>query len=87
MKITDVRIRRLEADGKLKAYAAVTFDDCFVVHNIKVIEGKSGLFVAMPSRKSTDGEYMDIAHPISSDFRTELQNVILKEYDSGKDNG
>ncbi|MBR5866345.1 MAG: septation regulator SpoVG [Spirochaetaceae bacterium] len=87
MKITDVRIRRLEADGKLKAYAAVTFDDCFVVHNIKVIEGKSGLFVAMPSRKSADGEYMDIAHPISSDFRTELQDVILKEYMSGKDNG
>ena len=87
MKITDVRIRRLEAEGKLKAYAAVTFDDCFVVHNIKVIEGKSGLFVAMPSRKSADGEYMDIAHPISSDFRTELQDVILKEYMSGKDNG
>ncbi len=82
MKITDVRIRRLEADGKLKAYAAVTFDDCFVVHNIKVIEGKSGLFVAMPSRKTSEGDYMDVAHPISSDFRTELQNAIITGYNA-----
>lgn len=78
-----MRIRRLDADGKLKAYASVTFDDCFVVHNIKVIEGKSGLFVAMPSRKSADGDYIDVAHPISPGFRTELQDAVLAEYEFG----
>jgi len=82
MKITEVRIRKLATEGKLKAYATVTFDDCFVVHNIKVIEGKSGVFVAMPSRKNATGEYMDVAHPISPEFRTELQDLILAEYGS-----
>ena len=80
MKITEVRIRKLGSEGKLKAYAAVTFDECFVVHNIKVIDGKAGLFVAMPSRKNMDGEYMDVAHPISPDFRTELQEAIIVAY-------
>ena len=83
MKITEVRIRKLSVDGKLKAYATVTFDDCFVVHNIKIIDGTSGLFIAMPSRKTADGAYMDVAHPISPDFRNELQDVILKEYNAG----
>ncbi len=81
MKITDIRIRRVGADGKLKAYVTVTFDDCFVVHNIKVIEGKNGAFIAMPSRKTKTGEYKDVAHPINSDFRAELQNNILEAYE------
>jgi stage V sporulation protein G len=80
MEITDIRVRRVEADGKLRAYVTVTFDDCFVVHNVKVIEGKSGTFIAMPSRKTKTGEYKDVAHPINSDFRRKLQDVILEAY-------
>jgi stage V sporulation protein G len=80
MQITDIRIRRVAAEGKLKAYVTVTFDDSFVVHNVKVIEGKSGVFIAMPSRRTKTGEYKDIAHPINSDFRTELQDTILERY-------
>ena len=81
MEITDIRIRRVGADGKLKAYVTVTFDDCFVVHNIKVIEGKNGAFIAMPSRKTKTGEYKDVAHPINSDFRSRLQSDILSAYE------
>ena len=81
MKITDIRIRRVGTDGKLKAYVTVTFDDCFVVHNIKVIEGKNGAFIAMPSRKTKTGEYKDVAHPINSDFRSKLQSDILVAYE------
>lgn len=81
MDITDIRIRRVSADGKLRAYVTVTFDDCFVVHNVKVIEGKNGAFIAMPSRKTKTGEYKDVAHPINSDFRGVLQNRILEEYE------
>ena len=80
MEITDIRVRRVEADGKLRAYVTVTFDDCFVVHNVKVIEGKSGTFIAMPSRKTKTGEYKDVAHPINSEFRKKLQDVILEAY-------
>jgi stage V sporulation protein G len=80
MEITDIRIRRVEADGKLRAYVTVTFDDCFVVHNVKIIEGKSGRFIAMPSRKTKTGEYKDVAHPINSDFRQTLQEKILQAY-------
>ena len=80
MEITDIRIRRVEADGKLKAYVTVTFDDSFVVHNVKVIEGKNGAFIAMPSRKTKTGEYKDVAHPINSEFRGKLQQRILDEY-------
>ncbi len=80
MEITDIRIRKVEADGKLRAYVTVTFDDCFVVHNVKIIEGKSGRFIAMPSRKTKTGEYKDVAHPINSDFRQELQDKILQAY-------
>ena len=82
MDITDIRIRRVSADGKLKAYVTVTFDDCFVVHNVKVIEGKNGAFIAMPSRKTKTGEYKDVAHPINSAFRGMLQDRILKAYES-----
>jgi len=83
MQITEIRIRKVEGEGKLKAYVTVTFDDCFVVHNVKIIEGKTGLFIAMPSRKTTTGEYKDVAHPINPDFRTELQDKILAEYAAG----
>ena len=87
MEITDIRIRRVEADGKLKAYVTVTFDDSFVVHNVKVIEGKNGAFIAMPSRKTKTGEYKDVAHPINSEFRGRLQDRILEEYKSQVDSG
>ncbi len=83
MQITDVRIRKVEAEGKLKAYVTITFDDCFVVHNVKIIEGTSGLFIAMPSRKTANGEYKDVAHPISPDFRNAIQSKILDEYNAG----
>ncbi|AEE17193.1 septation regulator SpoVG [Treponema brennaborense] len=83
MQITEIRIRKIAVDGKLKAYVTVTFDDCFVVHNVKIIDGKTGLFIAMPSRKTATGEYMDIAHPISPEFRAELQERILAEYRAG----
>lgn len=83
MQITDVRIRKVEGEGKLKAYVTITFDDCFVVHNVKIIEGTSGLFIAMPSRKTANGEYKDVAHPISPDFRGVIQNKILDEYNAG----
>lgn len=83
MQITEIRIRKVTAEGKLKAYVTVTFDNCFVVHNVKIIEGKNGLFIAMPSRKTSAGDYKDVAHPISPEFRTELQNKILSEYEAG----
>jgi stage V sporulation protein G len=85
MDITDIRIRRVSADGKLRAYVTVTFDDCFVVHNVKVIEGKNGAFIAMPSRKTKTEEYKDVAHPINSDFRGLLQKKILEEYENSLD--
>ena len=83
MQITELRIRKVEDEGKLRAYVTVTFDNCFVVHNVKIIEGKSGLFIAMPSRRTANGEYKDVAHPISPEFRTELQNKILDEFNAG----
>jgi len=83
MQITDIRVRRVAGEGKLKAYVTVTFDDCFVIHNVKIIEGKSGIFIAMPSRKTRVGEYKDVAHPIHPDFRLELQQKILDKYDMG----
>ena len=81
MQITDVRIRKIAADGKMKAIVSVTFDNEFVVHDIKVIEGDKGLFIAMPSKKSADGEYRDIAHPINSDTRQLMQQMILDSYE------
>ena len=86
MTITDVRIRIIDAEGnKLKALASITIDDCFVVHDIKVIEGAEGIFIAMPSRKTADGEYKDIAHPINSDTREELIKIILAAFDKEKE--
>ena len=81
MTITDVRIRKIATEGKMKAIVSVTFDNEFVVHDIKVIEGQNGLFIAMPSRKSPDGEFKDIAHPINTDTREKIQNSILKAYE------
>lgn len=80
MKITDVRIRKVEKEGKMKAVVSITIENEFVVHDIKIIKGEKGLFIAMPSRKSADGEYRDIAHPISSETRTLIQDMILEKY-------
>lgn len=80
MQITDVRIRKVEKEGKMKAVVSITIDEEFVVHDIKVIEGDKGLFIAMPSRKTADGEYRDIAHPINSDTRERIQTLILQKY-------
>lgn len=81
MQITDVRIRKITTDGKMKAIVSVTFDNEFVVHDIKIIEGQNGLFIAMPSRKTPDGEFKDIAHPINTDTREKIQDSILDAYE------
>lgn len=81
MKITDVRVRKITKEGKMKAIVSITLDDEFVVHDIKVIEGEKGLFIAMPSKKATDGEYRDIAHPINSATRENIQRMILENYE------
>ena len=82
MQITDVRIRKVAKEGKMKAVVSITIDDEFVVHDIKVIEGEKGLFIAMPSRKAADGEYRDNAHPINSDTRNMIQTLILEQYEA-----
>ncbi|HBM48505.1 MULTISPECIES: septation regulator SpoVG [unclassified Clostridium] len=82
MQITDVRVRKIEKEGKMKAIVSITIDNEFVVHDIKVIEGEKGLFIAMPSRKAADGEYRDIAHPINSGTRDMIQSIILNKYES-----
>ena len=81
MNITDVRVRRVAKEGKMKAVVSITIDEEFVVHDIKVIEGEKGLFIAMPSRKATDGEYRDIAHPITSETCERIQGIILEKYE------
>lgn len=81
MNITDIRIRKISADGRMKAVVSVTFDEAFVIHDIKVVEGEKGLFVAMPSKRMPDGEYKDIAHPISSEVRAVLQTAVLEAYE------
>ena len=81
MQMTDVRVRKVAKEGKLKAVVSITIDEEFVVHDIKVIEGEKGLFIAMPSKKSLDGEYRDIAHPINSGTRERIQTTILKKYE------
>ena len=80
MQVTDVRIRRVDKEGKMKAIVSITIDNEFVIHDIKVIEGEKGLFFAMPSRKTADGEYRDIAHPICSETRETIQKIILEHY-------
>ena len=81
MQITDVRVRKVAKEGKLKAIVSITLDDEFVVHDIKVIEGEKGLFIAMPSKKAVEGEYRDIAHPINSDTRKRFQRTILEKFE------
>lgn len=81
MQITDVRVRKVSKEGKMKALVSITLDNEFVVHDIKVIEGDKGLFIAMPSKKTGDGEYRDIAHPINSETRDKIQNIILEKYE------
>lgn len=81
MQITDIRIRRISKEGKMKAVVPITFDNAFVVHDIKIIEGEKGLFIAMPSRKAADGEYRDIAHPINSETRDTVQSMVLRRYE------
>ena len=85
MNITDVRVRKIAKEGKMRAVVSITIDDEFVVHDIKVIEGEKGLFIAMPSRKSSDGEYRDIAHPINTQTRDKLQKLVLEAYDKAED--
>lgn len=80
MEITDVRLKKIVKEGKMKAIASITFDNEFAVHDIKVIEGDKGLFIAMPSRKAADGDYRDIAHPINQGTRERIQTLILEEY-------
>lgn len=82
MQITDVRVRKVTKEGKMKAVVSITIDNEFVVHDIKVIDGEKGLFIAMPSRKASDGEYRDIAHPINSGTRDKIQQMILGKYET-----
>jgi len=81
MEITDVRIRKISEEGKMKAVVSITFDDEFVVHDIKIIDGQNGLFVAMPSRKMGEGDFRDIAHPLVSEMRERIKTAIFAEYD------
>lgn len=81
MQITDVRVRKITKEGKMRAIVSITIDEEFVIHDIKVIEGEKGLFIAMPSKKATDGEYRDIAHPINSRTRENIQSIILESYE------
>ena len=85
MEITDIRIKKVASEGKMKAVASVTFDNAFAVHDVKVIEGPEKLFAAMPSRRTPDGEYRDIAHPINSDMRNMLESKVLAAYDAIED--
>ena len=80
LEITDIRIKKVSTDNKMKAVVSVTFDNAFVVHDIKIIEGQDKLFTAMPSRRTPEGEYKDIAHPINSEMRTEMESKILEKY-------
>ena len=81
MKVTDVRLRKIQTDGRMKALVSITLDEAFVIHDLRVIEGNSGLFVAMPSKRTPDGEFRDIAHPINSEMRQEIQDAVMKVYD------
>ena len=81
MNITDVRIRKVNDEGKMKAVVSITFDDEFVVHDIKIIEGQNGLFIAMPSRKMGEGDFRDIAHPLVSETRNKIRDAIFEEYE------
>ena len=83
MDLTDIRVRKISGDGRLRAYATITFDHCFVVHNVKIIEGHGGLFVAMPNRRTKNGEFRDVAHPITPDFRALIEEQVMAAYHNG----
>jgi stage V sporulation protein G len=85
MTVTDVRVRKVDTEGKMRAVVSITIDDEIVIHDIKVIEGERGLFIAMPSKKGANGEFRDIAHPINSDTRAKLQSLILEAYEKASD--
>jgi len=80
LEVTDVRLRRVNTEGRMRAIASITFDEEFVVHDVRVIDGNNGLFVAMPSKRTSDGEFRDIAHPINSNTRAKIQTAVLEEY-------
>ena len=82
MKVTDVRLRRISAEGKMRAIASITINDAFVVHDVRIIDGNNGLFVAMPSKRTAEGEFKDIAHPINSETREIIQTAVIKEYEN-----
>jgi len=82
VQVTDVRIRRIQTDGKLRAYVSITFDDSFVVHDLRIIDGRKGMFVAMPSKLLPNGNHKDIAHPINTEIREMIQSAVLKEYEA-----
>ncbi|HBE03254.1 MAG: septation protein SpoVG [Spirochaetes bacterium GWF1_41_5] len=82
MQITDIRVKKVDGEGKLKGYASVTFDNEFVVHNIKIISGNEGHFIAMPSRKTAKGEFKDVAHPISTEFRNTMQKAVIEAFNN-----
>ncbi|MCS4487251.1 septation regulator SpoVG [Staphylococcus americanisciuri] len=81
MKVTDVRLRKIQTEGRMKALVSITLEDAFVIHDLRVIEGNSGLFVAMPSKRTADGEFCDIAHPINSEMRQAIQDAVMKVYE------
>ena len=83
MDLTDIRVRKITGDGRLRAYATITFDHCFVVHNVKIIEGHGGLFVAMPNRRTKNGEFRDVAHPITPEFRALIEEQVMTAYNNG----
>ncbi len=83
MELTDIRVRKITGDGRLRAYATITFDHCFVVHNVKIIEGHGGLFVAMPNRRTKNGEFRDVAHPITPEFRALIEEQVMTAYNNG----
>jgi stage V sporulation protein G len=85
MEITDVRVKKFSGENRLKAIAAITIDDCFVVHELRVIDGKEGLFVAMPSRKMPNGEFKDVAHPINQETRNKIEAIVIEAYESIED--
>lgn len=82
VEVTDVRLRRVTSEGKMRAIASITFDDEFVVHDVRIIDGNNGLFVAMPSKRTADGEFKDIAHPINSNTREKIQVAVLRVYEA-----
>lgn len=82
MEITDVRLRRVSTEGKMRAIASITINEAFVVHDVRIIDGNNGLFVAMPSKRTSDGEFRDIAHPINSETREIIQSAVIKEYEA-----